>query len=92
MLKRDDRYPSKHAGSIRIPSGSARKRWPEAGQMIIAHRLPSGPDPFGKNLTVSQNQIGSTPYDPRLLCNKATEFESERLAAGRFQSARNQAR
>ena len=41
---------------IRIRSGSAGKPWPEAGRMILAHRLASGPDPFGpKPDTVSQN-------------------------------------
>ena len=44
---------------IRIQSGSDGKHWPEAGRMILAHQLASGPDPFGQNLTVSQNQIGS---------------------------------
>ena len=40
---------------IRIRSGSAGKHWPEAGRMILAHRLASGPDPFGpKPDTVSQ--------------------------------------
>ena len=38
---------------IRIRSGSAGKHWPEAGRMILAHRLASGPDPFGQNLTQS---------------------------------------
>ena len=37
---------SKHAGS-------------EAGWIILAHRLASGPVPFGQNLTVSQNPITS---------------------------------
>ena len=32
---------------IRIRAGSAGKHWPEAGRMIPAHRLASGPDPFG---------------------------------------------
>ena len=36
---------------IRIRSGSGGKHWPEAGRMILAHRLASGPDPFGQNLT-----------------------------------------
>ena len=38
---------------FRVRSGSDRKHWPEAGPMILAHRLASGPDPF------SQNPIGS---------------------------------
>ena len=32
---------------IRITSGSAQKRWPEADSMILAYRLASRPDPFG---------------------------------------------
>ena len=43
---------------IRIRSGSAGKHWLETGRMILAHRLASGPDLFGQNLTVRQNQIG----------------------------------
>ena len=38
---------------IRIRSGLGGKHWPEAGRMISAHRLASGPDPFGQNLTQS---------------------------------------
>ena len=38
---------------IRIRAGSAGKHWPEVGRMILAHRLASGPDPFGQNLTQS---------------------------------------
>ena len=38
---------------IHIQSGSAQKHWPKAGRMILAHRLASGPDPFGQNLTQS---------------------------------------
>ena len=34
---------------IRIGSGSDQKRWPEAGRRILAHRLASGPEPFGPN-------------------------------------------
>ena len=33
--------------------GSAGKHWPEAGRMILAHWLSSGPDPFGQNLAQS---------------------------------------
>ena len=36
---------------IRIWSGLAQKPWPEAGQMILAHQLASGPVPSGQNLT-----------------------------------------
>ena len=38
---------------IRIRSRLAGKHWPEAGRMIPAHWLASGPDPFGQNLTLS---------------------------------------
>ena len=38
---------------FRIRSGSARKHWPGAGRMILAHQLTSRPDPFGQNLTQS---------------------------------------
>ena len=38
---------------IRIRAGSAGKHWPEAGRVILAHWLASGPDPFGQNLTQS---------------------------------------
>ena len=47
-------YPSKHMPDpIRILAGSVWKRWPEAGRMILAHWLTSGPDPFGHNLAQS---------------------------------------
>ena len=38
---------------IRIRSGSAGKHWPQAGRMIPAHRLASGPDLFGQHLSPS---------------------------------------
>ena len=38
---------------ICIRSRSGGKHWPEVGRMILAHRLASGPDPFGQNLTQS---------------------------------------
>ena len=40
-----------------ILSGSAGKHWLEAGRMILAHRLASGPDPFD---TVRENVFGKT--------------------------------
>ena len=49
---------------IRIRSGSAGKHWPEAGRMILAHWLVSGPDPFGQNLT----QSARTQSDPGWFC------------------------
>ena len=50
--------------SIRLRSGSAGKHWPEAGRMVLAHRLASGPDPFGQNLT----QSARTKSDPGWFC------------------------
>ena len=49
---------------IRIRSGSAGKNWPEAGRMILAHWLASGPDPFDQNLT----QSARTKSHPRWFC------------------------
>ena len=49
---------------IRIRSGSAGKHWPEAGRMILAHLLASGPDPFCQNLT----QSARTKSDPGWFC------------------------
>ena len=49
---------------IRIRSVSAGKHWPEAGRMILAHWLASGPDPFGQNLT----QSARTKSDPGWFC------------------------
>ena len=49
---------------IRIRSGSAPKLLPEAGRVIIAHRLVSGPDPSGPNLT----QSARTQSDPGWFC------------------------
>ena len=45
---------------IRIRSGSAGKHGPEAGRVVLAHRLASGPDPFGQNLA----QSARTKSDP----------------------------
>ena len=71
---------------IRIRSGSTRKRWPEAGRMILAHWLASGLDPFGQSLTgVSQNQIRSalvSMYDPDHLWKNGTESESKKTTTG----------
>ena len=52
-LKDNCNSPVNMPDPIRIRSGSDRKRWPEAGRMILAHRLASGPDPFGQNLAQS---------------------------------------
>ena len=53
-------FPVNMPDLIRIRSGSAGKHWPEAGRMIVAHWLTSGPDPFGQNLTQSA-RIKSDP-------------------------------
>ena len=47
-----------------IRSGAVRNQWPEVGAMILAHRLSSGPDPFGQNLT----QSARTKSDPGWFC------------------------
>ena len=45
---------------FRIRSGSAWKRGPEAGRLILAHQFASGPDLFGQNLDpFGQNLIQS---------------------------------
>ena len=51
---------------IGIRSGLGGKHWPEAGRMISAHRLASGPDPFGQNLT----QSARTKSDPGWFCTR----------------------
>ena len=45
---------------VHIQAGLAGKHWPEAGWMIPAHWLSSGPDPFGQNLA----QSARTKSDP----------------------------
>ena len=52
--------PVKMPDPIHIRSGSTEKHWPEASPIILAHRLASGPDPFGQNLT----QSARTKSDP----------------------------
>ena len=49
---------------IRIRSRSDGKRWPEAGRMILAHRLASGPDLCGQNL----RQAARTKLDLGWFC------------------------
>ena len=51
---------------IGIRSGLGGKHWPEAGRMISAHRLASGPEPFGQNLT----QSARTKSDPGWFCTR----------------------
>ena len=60
-------------------SGSAGKHWPEAGRMIFAHRLASGPDPFGQNLTQSTR----TKSDPGWFCTilSGTSVEERNLVS-----------
>ena len=81
---------------IRIRVGSARKHWPQAGRMFLAHWLASGPDPFGQNLTQSvrtKNRIpaGFAQYYPGRVWKNETESESGKLVAGRLRPARNRA-
>ena len=59
---------------IRIRYGSAGKHWPEAGRMILAHRLASGPDPFGQNLT----QSARTNSDPGWFCTILSGTSAEK--------------
>ena len=47
---------------ILIRSGSGGKHWPEAGRKILAHRLASGPDPFGQKLTQSASTISDSGW------------------------------
>ena len=53
-------YPHRHIASKH--AGSARKHWPEAIPMILAHRLASGPDALGPNMTRPSRS------DPGLFC------------------------
>ena len=63
--------------------------------MILAHRLASGPDPFGQNLAQSAgtkpDQDWFAQCDPDRLWRDGTESESGKLVAG-LHSARNLAR
>ena len=83
---------------IRIRSRSGWKYWPEAVRMILAHRLASGPDRFGQNLTQSAR---TKPSGSELVlhniirdvCGRTkTESESGKLVAVRLRPARNRAR
>ena len=63
--------------------------------MILTHRLASGPDLFGQNLTQPElNQIrpGFAQYYPGCLWKNGTESESGKLVAGRLCSAKYRAR
>ena len=63
-LETPEACPVNMPDPIRVRSGSAGKHWPEAGRMIVAHRLASGLDPFGQNLTQSDR----TKSDPGWFC------------------------
>ena len=91
---------------IHIRSGSDGKHWPEAGRMILAHQLASGPDPFGQMLPVRIRLAKTRHNQPELNRIRAgfaqyylghpwtngTEPESGKLVADhRSRSARNRA-
>ena len=72
---------------IRIRSRSAGKHCPEAGRMIVAHWLASGPDPFGQNLTQSARTKSDLRWFciisyPRRLWKNRTESESGETGSG----------
>ena len=81
---------------IRIRAGSTGMHWPEAGRVILVHRLASGPDAFGQNLTQSARTkwiwAGFSQYYPGRLWKNGAESESGKLVAGRLRPARNLAR
>ena len=89
-------FPVNMPDPIRIRAGSAGKHWPEAGRMILAQWLSSGPDPFGQNLA----QSARTKSDPGWFCTilsgrlwmNGTESKSGKLVAGRLRPARNRTR
>ena len=56
--------PANMPDPIRIRSGLAGKHWPETGPMSLVHRLASGPNPSGQNLT----QSARTRSDPGRFC------------------------
>ena len=56
-------------------SGSGGKHWPEAGRMILADRLASGPDPFGQNMT----QSARTKSDQGWFCTILSGLSVEEL-------------
>ena len=84
---------------IRIQVGLAGKHWPEAGRMILAHWLSSGPDSFGQNLA----QSARTKSDPGWFCtillsrtsgeerNRVWKWEPGTVVAGWLCPASNQA-
>ena len=57
--------PADMLDPICIQSGLAQKHWPEAGLMILAHRLASRPSLFSQNLTQSARiRSGFVQYNP----------------------------
>ena len=75
-----------------ILAGSAGKHWPEAGHMILAHRLASRPDPFGQNLTQlarTKLDLACFAYYAGRLWKNTTGSENGKLIAGRLLPARN---
>ena len=80
---------------ICIRSGLAGKHWPEAGRMILAHRLASGPDPFGQNVTQSARTKSDPGWFRTILSGTSVEERNQfwklETGAGRFRSVRNRA-
>ena len=58
---------------IRIRAGSAGKHWPEAVRVILAHRLASGPDPFGQNLAQSARSKSDPGWFRTILSGTSVE-------------------
>ena len=69
-------YPVNMPDPIHIQSRSAGKHWLEVGRMILAHRIASGPDPFGQKLT----QSARTKSDLGLFCTVLSEMSVEELS------------
>ena len=58
------RSPVNMPDPIRIRSGLVWKHWPEAGRMVLAHRLASRSDLFGQSLT----QLSRAERGPGWFC------------------------
>ena len=69
----DNNNPVNMQDPIRIRSGSAGKQRPEADPMILAHRLASGPDLFGQNLTQSARTEPDTGWFCTILSGTSLE-------------------
>ena len=75
---------------IRIRSGSAWKHWPEAGRMILAHRLAIRlAKTWHKEPELNRIRAGFAQYYPGRLWKNGNELESGELVAGRLCPARN---